>query len=90
MDVGSHTVCIVVSLEFLIFSKSNGNDLSTPMPDYGFEGLQNGDRWCLCAARWKEAFLAGHAPKVILKSTHERALDIIELEVLRKFSIDLH
>lgn len=90
MDVGSHTVCIVVSLEFLIFSKSNGNDLSTPMPDHGFEGLQNGDRWCLCAARWKEAFLAGHAPKVILKSTHERALDIIELEVLRKFSIDLH
>jgi uncharacterized protein len=89
-DTGSHTVCVIVTLDFLTFSKSKGNDLSTPMPDYGFQGLQVGDRWCLCAARWQEAFMAGSAPKVVLKSTHERALEIIKLTDLRNFAVDLH
>ena len=65
-DVGSHTVCAVMTAEFLAFSAGAGNDLSTPMPEYGFPGLKPGDRWCLCAPRWQEAFLAGAAPKVVL------------------------
>src|SRR6266446_8104899 len=70
-DVGSHTVCAVMTAEFLKFSKSRGNDLSTPMPDFGFKGLKPGDRWCLCAPRWQEAFAAGQAPRVVLLATHE-------------------
>src|SRR5262245_31837783 len=68
-DVGSHTVCVVMTAEFLAFSKRAGNDLSTPLPDYGFPGLKPGDRWCLCAPRWQEAFVAGQAPRVVLSAT---------------------
>lgn len=78
-DIGSHTVCVQATEEFLVFSKMRGNDLSTPRPEYGFEGLQPGDRWCLCAARWQEAAEAGIAPPVILEATHERALEIVDL-----------
>lgn len=78
-DIGSHTVCVQTTEEFLVFSKMRGNDLSTPRPEYGFEGLQPGDRWCLCAARWQEAAEAGIAPPVILEATHERALEIVDL-----------
>lgn len=78
-DIGSHTVCTQVTEEFLVFSRIRGNDLSTPRPEYGFEGLQPGDRWCLCASRWQEAAEAGLAPPVILEATHERALEIIAL-----------
>lgn len=78
-DRGLHVVCAVVTEEFLAFSKAAGNDLSTPRPEYQFPGLTDGDRWCLCAARWEEARLAGFAPGVVLDATHERALDIINL-----------
>ena len=73
-DAGSHTVCAVMTAAFLEFSKSCGNDLSTPMPEFGFPGLRPGDRWCLCAPRWREAMEAGYAPRVVLRATHERAL----------------
>ncbi|MBM3391432.1 MAG: DUF2237 domain-containing protein [Betaproteobacteria bacterium] len=89
-DVGRHTVCIVATADFLAFSKSRGNDLSTPMPEYDFPGLKPGDRWCLCAARWKEAFDAGMAPKVVLNATNEATLDIVALEDLKRFAADLH
>ncbi len=82
-DTGSHTVCIQVTEEFLIFSMSHGNDLSTPRPEYGFAGLKSGDRWCLCASRWHEAAEAGFAPPVILEATHERALEIASLADLK-------
>jgi uncharacterized protein (DUF2237 family) len=82
-DVGQHTVCVEVTAEFLAFSQARGNDLSTPRPDWGFPGLTPGDRWCLCAARWEEARQAGCAPPVILKATHQRALEIVRLEDLR-------
>ncbi len=88
-DVGSHTVCVVTTAEFLAFSKYAGNDLSTPVPDYGFPGLKPGDRWCLCAARWQEALESGHAPKVVLAATHEGALDYAQLKDLKKFAVDL-
>ena len=87
-DHGSHTVCVELTAEFLEFSKLAGNDLSTPMPDYGFPGLEPGDRWCLCAARWQEAYENNMAPRVVLESTHQRALEIIALEALREFAID--
>ena len=74
-DVGVHTVCAVMTEEFLVFSKSVGNDLSTPMPEHGFAGLVPGDRWCLCSARWVEALEAGFAPKVVLEATHARTLE---------------
>ena len=89
-DVGSHTVCVEVSQEFLEFSRFRGNDLSTPMPDYGFPGLQPGDRWCLCAARWLEAHQQQMAPRVFLRRTHLKALDIVPLELLRQFALDLN
>jgi uncharacterized protein len=89
-DVGSHTVCAVMTAEFLAFSKSRGNDLSTPMPQFGFPGLKPGDRWCLCAPRWQEAFEAGAAPKVVLTATHEGALAYAEFSDLKKFAIDLN
>jgi uncharacterized protein (DUF2237 family) len=81
-DLGSHTVCVIMTEDALAFSKAAGNDLSTPRPEYGFAGLQPGDRWCLCAARWLEASNAGHAPQVVLGATHERALEIIPIELL--------
>ena len=83
MDRGRHTVCVRVTEEFLAFSLRQGNDLSTPRPDYGFPGLRPGDRWCLCAARWVQAFSAGVAPKVVLASTHRATLEIVPLEMLR-------
>ena len=85
-DVGLHTVCAVMSAEFLAYSKAAGNDLSTPMPDYGFPGLKPGDRWCLCAPRWKEALDAGMAPQVVLESTHEETLAIVPLGVLKDYA----
>ena len=83
-DTASHTVCALMSYEFLAFSKSRGNDLSTPAPMWGFAGLLPGDRWCLCASRWLEAYGAGCAPQVILEATHEKALDIIPLAALKE------
>jgi uncharacterized protein (DUF2237 family) len=88
-DVGLHTVCVEVTAEFLAFSKARGNDLSTPRPEFGFPGLEPGDRWCLCAARWREAFEAGGAPRVILAATHEATLEIVELGDLKRCAIDL-
>ncbi len=88
-DVGSHTVCVVLTQEFLAFSKSAGNDLSTPMPEYGFPGLTPGDRWCLCAPRWQEALDAESAPRVVLRATHEGALQYCDLADLKKYAVDL-
>ena len=85
-DRGLHTVCVVLTDEFLEFSKSRGNDLSTPMPHYSFPGLKGGDKWCLCALRWVEAYRAGKAPKLILESTHELMLQIVPLEILQRFA----
>jgi uncharacterized protein (DUF2237 family) len=84
-DAGSHTVCAVMTLEFLEFSRRAGNDLLTPRPQYGFPGLKQGDRWCLCAARWLEAFEVGLAPPVVLEATHERALEVLELAELKAY-----
>jgi uncharacterized protein (DUF2237 family) len=83
-DTGSHTVCAVMTAEFLAFSRSRGNDLSTPVPQYGFPGLNPGDRWCLCAPRWAEALAAGCAPQVVLGATHEGALAWCRLEDLQE------
>lgn len=88
-DVGVHTVCAQVDADFLAFSKAAGNDLSTPAPAFGFDGLQPGDCWCLCAARWREAFEAGKAPRVRLAATHQATLDIVPFETLKKHAIDL-
>ena len=82
-DIGAHVVCVRVTAEFLAFSKARGNDLSTPLPEARFRGLAPGDRWCLCALRWKEALEAGVAPPVILEATHEAALRVIDLETLK-------
>ena len=87
-DLGMHTVCAVMTAEFLEFSASVGNDLSTPQPDYHFPGLKPGDRWCLCAPRWKEALDAGVAPPVVLESTHEETLAITPLGVLKDYAVD--
>jgi uncharacterized protein (DUF2237 family) len=86
-DVGAHTVCVEATAEFLAFSREAGNDLSTPVPDFDFPGLQPGDRWCLCAARWVEAMQAGSAPRVVLESTHARTLEFVPLAVLQRFAI---
>ena len=88
-DHGVHTVCVLATAEFLAFSKMRGNDLSTPLPEFGFPGLEPGDRWCLCAARWKEALDAGMAPRVVLRATHEATLEIISLDELKRYAIDL-
>ena len=85
-DIGLHTVCVVLTAEFLQFSKSRGNDLSTPMPQYGFPGLNPGDRWCLCASRWKEAFDANVAPQVVLEATHAVTLHVVSLGDLKQHS----
>jgi len=87
-DHGSHTVCAEVTEAFLAYSQRVGNDLSTPRPEFGFAGLKPGDRWCVCAARWQEAYDTGVAPPVHLAATHERALDIIALEVLLEKALD--
>lgn len=86
-DRGVHTVCARVTEDFLAFSKSNGNDLSTPVPQFGFPGLKPGDRWCLCAGRWKDALDAGMAPPVVLESTHEATLEVVSLADLREHAI---
>jgi uncharacterized protein (DUF2237 family) len=83
-DIGTHVVCAIMSDEFLAFSKSRGNDLTTPRPQWGFPGLSPGDHWCLCALRWKEAYQAGKAPQVILESTNRRVLEVVELDTLTK------
>lgn len=88
-DLGMHIVCTEVTEEFLGFSKLKGNDLSTPNPEFGFPGLKPGDRWCVCALRWKEAMDSGYAPPVILASTHESVLEVLSLEDLKKYAIDL-
>ena len=86
-DHGLHTVCAVMTAEFLAFSKARGNDLSTPMPRYGFPGLKPGDRWCLCAARWKEALDADAAPHVVLEATHLATLHVVSLDDLRRHAV---
>src|SRR5271169_4260029 len=88
-DTGSHTVCVVITSAFLDFSKSHGNDLSTPVPQFGFPGLKPGDRWCLCAPRWQEAFEAGQAPRVALRATHEGALAHCSLADLKRVAVDI-
>ncbi|MEI2582871.1 DUF2237 family protein [Scytonema sp. PRP1] len=87
MDYGMHVVCSQMTAEFLEFTKSRGNDLSTPMPEHQFPGLKEGDRWCLCAARWQEALEAGVAPPVILTATHPRALEVVSLDDLKKHAL---
>jgi len=87
-DVGVHVVCAVMTEDFLTYTKNRGNDLSTPRPQFGFPGLRPGDRWCLCAARWREALEAGVAPKVDLEATHERALTIVDLADLARHGLD--
>ncbi len=89
-DAGSHTVCIQVTAEFLQYSRFRGNDLSTPMPEFGFPGLQPGDCWCLCAARWLEAWQQNMAPRVFLRRTHMRALEIIPIQALKEYAVDLN
>jgi len=86
-DFGSHVVCAQVTEPFLSYTKAQGNDLSTPMPGYNFPGLKPGDRWCLCAARWKEAYEDGVAPPIVLEATHEKALQVIPLEVLQEYAL---
>jgi uncharacterized protein (DUF2237 family) len=85
-DLGNHTICARVTVEFLAFSRRQGNDLSLPMPQYRFAGLKPGDRWCVCAARWQEALEAGAAPPVVLEATHERALRVVPLEILMEYA----
>ena len=89
-DIGSHTVCIEASREFLEFSRFRGNDLTTPVPEHGFPGLKPGDRWCMCAARWLEAYENDRAPRVHVTRTHQRALEIVPMELLRQFAVDLN
>ena len=89
-DYGRHVICIEATADFLAFSKAKGNDLSTPTPEFGFPGLKPGDRWCLCGLRWKEAWQADKAPRVVLASTHQGMSEIIPLEVLKKYAVDLN
>lgn len=88
-DHGRHVICAVMSAEFLEYSRSRGNDLMTPRPEFDFPGLQPGDTWCLCAARWREALQANAAPRVYLQSTHIRALDIVSMDDLKRHALDL-
>lgn len=85
-DRGDHMVCVIMTSEFLDFSKSKGNDLSTPIPQYNFPGLKPGDRWCLCAPRWREAYEAGMAPDVVLEATNELTLNIVSMEMLLEYA----
>ena len=88
-DLGSHTICAVVSAEFLAHQRAVGNDLVTPRPEYGFAGLRPGDRWCVVAMRWRQAYEAGAAAPVVLAATHERALDVVTLDTLREHAVDV-
>lgn len=88
-DVGSHTICIEASELFLEFSRVKGNDLSTPIPEFNFKGIKPGDTWCLCAMRWLEAYQNDSAPRVHLRKTHIKALDIVPIELLKKYALDL-
>ena len=88
-DFGAHTVCAQLTEEFLQFTKSNGNDLSTPVPEFNFPGLKPGDCWCLCASRWKEAMDAGVAPRVVLAATHALTLEYVSLDELKQHAADL-
>ena len=87
-DRGLHTVCILATEEFLDFSKNVGNDLSTPHPEFNFPGLKPGNRWCLCAQRWKEAYDKGQAPPVFLESTHEKTLKIVDFNILQGYAVN--
>jgi uncharacterized protein len=87
MDTGVHVVCAVVTTEFLSYTQARGNDLSTPMVAYGFPGLKPGDRWCLCAARWREALADGVAPPIDLAATHQKALEFMSIETLQQYAI---
>ncbi len=87
-DYGTHTVCAVMTKEFLAYTLSKGNDLSTPKPIYNFPGLKPGDKWCLCALRWYEAYKAGVAPKLILEATHQKTLAYVPLEVLKEYDVE--
>ena len=87
-DAGCHAVCCRVTEEFLEYSRATGNDLTTPMPMYGFPGLKSGDQWCVCAARWKDAFDAGHACPIVLEATSEAALQYVPRSVLEEFGVD--
>jgi len=89
-DEGVHTICVSMTEDFLEFSKSKGNDLSTPRPEFNFPGVNEGDSWCLCAERWAEAYESNMAPKLYIKKTNIRTLDIVPLELLKKFAIDLN
>lgn len=89
-DLGSHTVCIEATQEFLEYSRFKGNDLSTPVPEFGFAGLKAGDTWCLCAARWLEAYKENMAPRVHLLRTHKRALEVVPFELLKEYAADLN
>jgi uncharacterized protein (DUF2237 family) len=89
-DLGAHVVCARMTAEFLEYTRSRGNDLSSPVPAAGFPGLKPGDRWCLCAARWREALAAGCAPKVVLQATHEAALETVDLDTLKEHALDLN
>ncbi|MEM0942136.1 MAG: DUF2237 domain-containing protein [Bacteroidota bacterium] len=86
LDLGTHTVCAIMTEDFLAYTKSKGNDLSTPRSDYNFPGLKPGDKWCLCVNRWKEAYDAQKAPKVILEATNEKSLEYIPFEILKLYS----
>ena len=87
-DLGRHTVCAIVTADFLEFSRSRGNDLSTPAPQYGFPGLKPGDRWCLCVDRWIEAYQAGKAPWIVLRATHESVRESVSMEVLNQYAYE--
>jgi|AP45_3_1055517.scaffolds.fasta_scaffold41582_2 uncharacterized protein (DUF2237 family) len=89
-DAGTHTVCVIVTDEFLKFSKSKGNDLSTPIPQYGFAGLKAGDAWCLVALRWEEARMAGAAPRIKITATNIKTLEYVDLASLKEHQIDLN
>ena len=87
-DLGVHTVCILATEEILVFSKGAGNDLSTPRPEFNFPGLKPGNRWCLCAMRWKEAYEQGKAPPVFLESTHEATLKLVDFNILQQYAVN--
>ena len=87
-DIGIHTVCILATEDFLVFSEAVGNDLSTPRPEFNFTGLKPGNRWCLCAMRWKEAYEQGKAPPVFLESTHEATLKLVDFNILQQYAVN--
>ena len=87
-DLGVHTVCILATEEFLVFSKGAGNDLSTPRPAFNFTGVKPGNRWCLCAMRWKEAYEQGKAPPVFLESTHEATLKLVDFNIMQQYAVN--